>query len=53
MAEQWVVHGGGHAWSGGSAAGTYADPRGPDATGAMLDFFLTHRAPATAEAERA
>lgn len=37
--EGWIVRGLGHAWSGGHAAGSYTDPRGPDATRAMLDFF--------------
>lgn len=41
--EHWRIEDGPHAWSGGDAAGSFTDPKGPSASEAMLSFFLQHK----------
>jgi len=31
-----------HAWSGGSSSGTYTDPKGPDASQMMIEYFTSY-----------
>ncbi len=40
MLELWILTGADHAWSGGRKAGSFTDPKGPDASAQMIRFFL-------------
>ena len=49
VAEHWSVHGGRHAWSGGSGKAPFTDERGPDASARMLQFFKAHPRPSQSD----
>ena len=40
--QYWKIDGLAHAWSGGNPAVSYTDPRGPNASEVMYQFFMKH-----------
>jgi poly(hydroxyalkanoate) depolymerase family esterase len=42
VAEHWLLHGAGHAWSGGDVRGSHASAHGVNASAEMLRFFLAN-----------
>jgi len=42
VAEHWLLHGAGHAWSGGDTQGSHTSAHGIDASAEMLRFFLAN-----------
>ncbi|TYR81680.1 PHB depolymerase family esterase [Priestia megaterium] len=38
--DKYVIKGMGHAWSGGNLKGSYTDPKGPNSSRIMWDFFI-------------
>jgi poly(hydroxyalkanoate) depolymerase family esterase len=42
VVEAWTIHGLMHNWSGGSMAGSFTDPYGPNITPALYRFFEEH-----------
>lgn len=42
LAEHWLLHGAGHAWSGGDARGSHSSGTGVNASAEILRFFLAH-----------